>query len=1161
MKNPESTKVPRWRMRRSLVLSLLATLAITLLGCQSQETRTDAPTAQARNADDLMIVDCLLPGQVRKLGQSFTFLAPRRAIKTTGTDCEIRGGEYVAYDSASYATALKVWLPEAKAGDPAAMAYVGEIYEKGLGVVADYELARHWYLKAAELGNTRAQINLGYLYESGLGVERDLTTAMKWYRRASGLTDGELEFVSSVELAERQAVTAELGLLREQSSELRERLAAAEARLAQGRRSLAATRKQAADLRRELDKAPAAATAAVSATAPAKPDPALQRELERAKAEQRRLLTELSGQQHESAQLRRELTANQDALAAERRKLAQLHVELADAQTRLKSEAPAPAASETPAERALREDMQSLTRRLETNRDEISRLTGLLATTDTHNHELQQKLAMRDQEIASIQARLAAEVDDNAELARMQAVLGASQQERRRLADELALVELRAAESEAALAQTRQELALRQSALASAEQTVSQMQQKLEARRRSDVAATDAQIATLSTAVMQREQQLAEARSQVDALKRSLDGQVSKAEQFAAEAEQKRSALDAALQAKDAEIDNLNTRLASALRDNEKLGAMQRQLASADVERRRLATELAQQDLASSDLKKELIKAQQTVAQGSAQISDMRAALRLMQDQLAARDRDLAASTQRSIALESEVAARTAALDRQNREVARLEDRLLEQRTVLESQLVQAQGEQQQLQQAAQERQRRVEELERKLLTTQTMLVASERKAARLDEVEKKLEQEQKVVTAQEQELAQLRSELEKGKRQVAAPAIASVTVTEARGPVIEIIDPPLAATRGIPSVLLRSPVSKVELIGRVRPEEKLLSFKVNEKTTSVDEQGLFRESVALREPQTSVNLVAIDRLGQRTALDFIIVPPGKRGEATTADAMTPASHEITPVDFGTYHALVIGNQEYAHLPNLSTPVNDAREIADLLRGRYGFKTQLLINASRYEILAALNELRAQLTDRDNLLIFYAGHGELDNVNLRGHWLPVDAEAESSANWISNIAITDVLNVMAAKHVLVIADSCYSGAMTRSGIARLETGLSSETKVKWYRTMSKARARAVLTSGGLKPVLDAGGGGHSIFTRALLDTLRDNQRVLQGYAVYREVQKRVKRAAAQLNVDQDPQYAPIKFAGHEAGEFFFLPSNAKLSQRELRHAGTEVAVR
>ena len=1157
MNTPIFAKVSGWRLKRSFVLSLLATVAITTLGCQSQQTRAAAPAAQARNTDALMVVDCRLPGQVRKLGQSFTFLAPRRAIRTTGTDCEIRGGEYVAYDRANYATALKIWLPEAKGGDPEAMVYVGEIYEKGLGVVADYELAHHWYRRAAELGNTRAQINLGYLYESGLGVGRDLTTAMNWYRRASGLSDGELEFVSSVELAERQAVTAELGSLREQSRELRERLAAAETRLTQNRRSLAATRKEATVLRRELAKAPAAAPVAAP---PARPDPTVQRELQRAKAEQRRLLAELSGQQRESAQLRRELDANQGALAAERRKLAQLHVELADAQTLHKTETSPPAAGDTAAERALREDMQSLTRRLATNRDEISRLTGLLAATDTRNLELQQKLAARDREIAAIQDQLATAVDDNAELARMQTVLGASQQERRRLADELARVELKAAESQAALAQARQELALRQSALASAEQVVDQMRQKLDARRRSDAAASDAQIERLGEAVRQREQVVAEARAQVQSLQRTLADQAAQAAQASTDAEDKRRALEAALQTKDAEIDRLSTRLAAAVRDNDKLGAVQRQLASADAERQRLATELARQDLAASDLNKELVKAQQTVAQGSAQLSDMREALHLMQDQLAARDRDLAASIQRSAALESEVAARTDALERQKREVARLEAGLLEQRTVLESQLAKAQGEQQQLQQAAQDRQQRVEDLERKLLATQVTLVTSERKAARLEEVEQKLEAEQSRVTAQEQELAQLRSRLQRERHQIAVPAVASVIATQERGPVIEIIDPPLAATRGAPSVLLRSPARKVELIGRVRPEQQLLTFKINEKPSSVDGQGLFREQVTLIEPKTSVNLVAIDRLGQRTALDFVIIPPGKSDKGARRDAKTPATHADTSVDFGTYHALVIGNQKYANLPDLSTPANDAREVATLLRSRYGFKTRLLTNATRYEILSALNELRAQLTEQDNLLIFYAGHGELDNVNLRGHWLPVDAEAESSANWISNIAITDVLNVMQAKHVMVIADSCYSGAMTRSGIARLETGLSAETKVKWYRTMSKARARAVLTSGGLKPVLDAGGGGHSIFTRALLDTLRDNQQILEGYALYREVQKRVKRAAAQLNVDQDPQYAPIKYAGHEAGEFFFLPSTAKVSQ-QVPAATIEVAAR
>lgn len=74
------------------------------------------------NADELLVVDCLLPGQIRRLGRQLTFLGARRAIKTTARDCEICGGEYVAYDRATYQTALKVWQPLAEKGDAAAQA-------------------------------------------------------------------------------------------------------------------------------------------------------------------------------------------------------------------------------------------------------------------------------------------------------------------------------------------------------------------------------------------------------------------------------------------------------------------------------------------------------------------------------------------------------------------------------------------------------------------------------------------------------------------------------------------------------------------------------------------------------------------------------------------------------------------------------------------------------------------------------------------------------------------------------------------------------------------------------------------------------------------------------------------------------------------------------
>jgi len=166
-------------------------LGMILQGCTEGVKETSRPTAStsaARNADDLLIVDCLLPGQIRKLGQRMTFTAPRQAIKTSGIDCAIRGGEYVAYDRSNYATALNVWMPLAEAGDKTAQTYVGEIYDKGLGITPDYAKAALWYRKAAEQGDRRAQLNYGYLYEKGLGVKKDPVEALNWYRKASGMS-------------------------------------------------------------------------------------------------------------------------------------------------------------------------------------------------------------------------------------------------------------------------------------------------------------------------------------------------------------------------------------------------------------------------------------------------------------------------------------------------------------------------------------------------------------------------------------------------------------------------------------------------------------------------------------------------------------------------------------------------------------------------------------------------------------------------------------------------------------------------------------------------------------------------------------------------------------------------------------------------------------
>lgn len=225
-----------------------------LLGLAGLPGLADTPPAtDSGRADLLMVVDCLLPGQVRTLGQRTTYLSARRPARLTARDCQIRGGEYVAYDRADSRSALGAWLPQAEQGDPEARVIVGEIYERGIGVEPDYAAAARWYRLAADDGSKRAQINLGHLYEQGLGVEADPKAAFDWYRRAAG-RDAAIELDTSPDAAE----SAEAARLAERAREL-------EASLAQLRGELGSSREALSSMENRATEAEAKAAAAESA--------------------------------------------------------------------------------------------------------------------------------------------------------------------------------------------------------------------------------------------------------------------------------------------------------------------------------------------------------------------------------------------------------------------------------------------------------------------------------------------------------------------------------------------------------------------------------------------------------------------------------------------------------------------------------------------------------------------------------------------------------------------------------------------------------------------------------------------------------------------------------------------------------------------------------
>ncbi|MEE1558306.1 MAG: caspase family protein, partial [Arenicellales bacterium] len=152
----------------------------------------------------------------------------------------------------------------------------------------------------------------------------------------------------------------------------------------------------------------------------------------------------------------------------------------------------------------------------------------------------------------------------------------------------------------------------------------------------------------------------------------------------------------------------------------------------------------------------------------------------------------------------------------------------------------------------------------------------------------------------------------------------------------------------------------------------------------------------------------------------------------------------------------------------------------------------------------------------------------LDQAADEGYWLPIDADRSDQSNWIATDRIVSQVKAMQAKHVMVVADSCFSGTMTRA--IKIE-----QRTPDYLQRIVKTKSRTVLTSGGLEPVMDSGSGNHSAFAHAFISLLEDNDGVLDAAQLFSELRPKV-----MVNSDQTPEYGDIRKAGHDGGDFLFV---------------------
>ena len=240
----------------------------------------------------------------------------------------------------------------------------------------------------------------------------------------------------------------------------------------------------------------------------------------------------------------------------------------------------------------------------------------------------------------------------------------------------------------------------------------------------------------------------------------------------------------------------------------------------------------------------------------------------------------------------------------------------------------------------------------------------------------------------------------------------------------------------------------------------------------------------------------------------------------------------------GAYRALIIGINDYKDpkIPDLETAVNDAKAMAELLRERYGFQVKLLLDrkATKKVIYKALRSLASSTKPNDSVLIYYAGHGDLDRTYDDGWWIPADAKGGDPVTYLDNGQVQKSMRSMEARHVLLISDSCYSG--TLFGQARAMPQVIDD---KYYLNLYNEKSRWGMTSGNKTPVSDRGSGGHSVFAYQLIKELRKNEK---PYVSTQEIYTRIAPIVGN-NSEQAPLCRPVRNTGDQGGEFIFVASS------------------
>lgn len=224
--------------------------------------------------------------------------------------------------------------------------------------------------------------------------------------------------------------------------------------------------------------------------------------------------------------------------------------------------------------------------------------------------------------------------------------------------------------------------------------------------------------------------------------------------------------------------------------------------------------------------------------------------------------------------------------------------------------------------------------------------------------------------------------------------------------------------------------------------------------------------------------------------------------------------------------AVVIGIESYQDLPPSDYSKSDARIVKDYLKA-LGFRErniELITNekATKSGIEKAVEAWLPNRVKQDSrVFLYYSGHGAPDPAKGEAYLVPYDGDpGYLPITGYSLKRLYEKLGDLRAAEVIVVLDSCFSGAGGRSILAKgarplvmmIDTPLLSSK----IAVLSATQGSQISTSSAEK--------GHGVFTYYLLKALQDGKKDIAEIYVY--IKPLVEDEAKAMNVQQSPSVSP-----------------------------------